>query len=269
MASNASVLATENTDKFYSVIKSMHAFDTLEVKGVIDTLISPTGDETCFIGTYYRSRPNVETLLRLNSVRDFQAIAMLARALFELSVDSRLLENTPLAWVKVLEYANVERLRVANKTIEFKKKNPDANIDTSIYDSFVAQNGERIAHVKKCLWPNTEKLPHWSGLTLRRRVEQLKSPFDHVYATDYARLSWYVHAGLTGVMNVPAENFIHMCAYAYHIASIAYAETLLSVVRAFKISKGNEKIEEKLSVAKRLPFTEGPQQAEILMRSIR
>jgi len=269
MASNASALAAENTDKFYTVIKSMHSFDTTEVKGVIDTIISPTPRDNCFIGTYYRTRPNIETLLRLNSTRDFQAIAMLARALFELSVDCRFLENTPQAWVKVLEYANVEKLRAANRIIKFKQKNPDAAIDTTIFDSFVAQNAERIQRVRKSLWPNSKGLNHWSGLTLSQRVEQLKSPFDQIYAVDYARLSWYVHSGLTGIMNIPAETFIHLCAYAYHIASIAYGETLLSVARAFKLSKANEKIGEKLRVAKMLPFTKDAQQVEILMSLVR
>ncbi|MHB8487563.1 MAG: DUF5677 domain-containing protein [Candidatus Acidiferrales bacterium] len=269
MASDASALAAENADKFYTVIKSMHAFDAAEVKGVIDTIISPTPRDNCFIGTYYRTLGNVETLLRLNKSKDFQAIAMLARALFELSVDCRFLENTPQAWVGVLEYANVEKLRAAKKIIKFKQKNPDAAIDTTIFDSFVARNAERITRVQKSLWPNSKELVHWSGLTLRQRVEQLKAPFDQVYAVDYARLSWYVHSGLTGVMNLAAEVFIHLCAYAYHIASIAYSETLLSVVRAFKISKADEKIEEKLRVAKMLPFTKSPEQATILMGRIR
>lgn len=210
MASNASALATENTDKFYTVIKSMHGFDTAEVKGVIDTVISPTPRETCFIGTYYRTRPNVETLLRLNSVKDFQAIAMLARALFELSVDSRLFENTPGAWVKMQAFADAQKLHAAKKIIEFRRSHADFDIDTSVQESFVAKNSARITSVRASLWPGVRTLSHWSGMNLSRRVETVKSPFDQIYANDYPRLSWYVHPGLTGIANLSPETFIHL-----------------------------------------------------------
>src|SRR5271163_4085512 len=39
---------------------------------------------------------------------------------------------------------------------------------------------------------------------------------------------WYVHPGLAGVINVPAVTFIHLCAYAFHLAATAYGESLLS-----------------------------------------
>jgi Family of unknown function (DUF5677) len=265
MSASALALATENTDKFYTIIKSIHAFDASEVQGVIDTLISPTPRDNCFVGTYYRTLPNVETLLLLNSVKYVQAISMLARALFELSIDGRLLEQSPDAALKMIGYADLEKLRAANKVVKFKKDNPDADIDVQVYESFITNNSERITRVRMALWPGVKRLSHWSGLSLEERVAQVKSPFDEVYARDYPRLSWYVHSGLTGVMKVAAETFIHLCASAYYIASIGYGETLLSVVRVFKIAKADEKIEVKLRVARMLPFTKTPEEAEALM----
>jgi hypothetical protein len=265
MATDASNIAAENADKFYTVIKSMHEFDTTEVKGVIDTVISPTPHETCFIGTYYRARPNVETLLLLTNVKDLQAIAMLARALFELSIDSRLFENIPGAWVKMQAFTDAQKLYAAKKIIDFKRSHADFDVDTSVAESFVAKNSARIARVSASLWPGVRALSHWSGMKLSQRVATVKAPFEQIYANDYPRLSWYVHPGLTGVANLPPETFIHLCTYAYHIASIAYGETLMSLVRAFKLSRANEKIEEKLRVAKMLPFTKDAWQADMLM----
>ena len=58
--------------------------------------------EQCFIGTYYRTLGNIETLLVLNKSLHFQALTMLARALFELAVDVRLLEMIPNGWEKMV-----------------------------------------------------------------------------------------------------------------------------------------------------------------------
>ncbi|HKW88688.1 MAG TPA: DUF5677 domain-containing protein [Candidatus Acidoferrales bacterium] len=230
--------------------------------------MSPTHRDNCFVGTYYRTLGNVETLLRLDKSKDFQAISMLARALFELSVDSKLLEVVPDAWGKMLAFADVEKLRAANKIIDFKKMNPSAEIETAVYDSFVAQNSLRTTKLQKSIWLGVNKLRHWSGLKLSRRVTLVKSPFGQVYAVDYPRLSWYAHSGLTGMLNVQAITFVHLCAYAFHIAATAYWESLMSVIREFKISKANEKIEKQLKVAKLLPFTNSPEQMELLMKSI-
>ncbi|HEV2296973.1 MAG TPA: DUF5677 domain-containing protein [Candidatus Acidoferrales bacterium] len=260
--------ATMNADKFYTMVKSIHWFDTIEVKGVIDTLLSPTPRDNCFVGTYYRTLGNVETLLRLNKSKDFQAIAMLARALFELSVDSRLLQVMPDGWGKMLAFADVEKLRAANKVIGFKKKNPTADLDTTVYDSFVSRNAVRVTGLRSSIWPGVKKLTHWSGLNLSQRVAFVKSPFDQVYEVDYPRLSWYAHSGLTGILNVQAVTFIHLCAYAYHLAALAYRESLISMIREFKISKANEKIERQLRVANMLPFTDSSEQVSALMESI-
>jgi|HubBroStandDraft_6_1064221.scaffolds.fasta_scaffold396197_2 hypothetical protein len=266
--SSSAVSAAENTDLFFTVLKSVNEFDNAEVKGVLDTLLSPTDRDNCFIGTYYRVIGNVGTLLKLDKSKDFQAILMLARALFELAVDLRLLETISNGWIKLLAYAELEKLRAARKIINFKKNNPATEIETKIYDWFVSQHSARITGLQNSNWPRINP-KHWSGLDLSGRVAQLGSPFDQIYAVDYPRISWYAHSGLTGVINLPAEGFIHLCAYAFHLSATAYTESLLVLIREFKLSKTNEKIENHLQAAKMLPFTKNPEQAAILSRLLR
>ena len=43
--------ATENAERFYTMVKSLNNFDKVEVKSVIVTLLSPTPEENCFVGT--------------------------------------------------------------------------------------------------------------------------------------------------------------------------------------------------------------------------
>jgi hypothetical protein len=204
----------------------------------------------------------------LDKSKDFQAIAMLARALFELAVDIRLLEITENGWIKMLAYAELEKLRAGQKIIKFKANNPNAEVNTTIYDWFVSQNSARITGLQNSLWPSNNP-KHWSGLDLAGRVTKLGPPFDQIYAVDYPRISWYAHSGLTGVLNFPAEGFIHLCAYAFHLAATAYEESLLVLIREFKISKTNEKVGDHLRAAKMLPFTNSPEQAEILTKLLR
>jgi hypothetical protein len=77
--------AIDNCDRFYTVLKSIDAFNEMEVRGVINGVLSPTLEEECVIAIYDRATNNVKSLLEFKYVRHFQAIGMLARALFELT----------------------------------------------------------------------------------------------------------------------------------------------------------------------------------------
>jgi hypothetical protein len=101
------------TDRFYTMVKSLNEFDKMEVRGVIETLLSTSGRERCFIGTYHRATANIATLLELKQPKHFQAIAMLARGLFELAVDIRLIDVIPEGPTKIMEFTDVEKLRCA------------------------------------------------------------------------------------------------------------------------------------------------------------
>ena len=266
MSENHNLEASANTDRFYTVIKSMRDFDKAEVHGVVMNQLSLSPRETCFVGTYYRVIGNIDTLLRMDKAKDFQAIAMLARALFELSVDLRLLQSIPDGWGKILAYADVEKLRTAKRITTFKANNPTTDIDTTPYDIFIANRSTTIQNLQNSMWPGNPKPKHWSGLTLEGRANMLKAPFDEIYAMDYSRISWYAHPGLTGIINIPAVTFIHLCAYAFHLTAKAYQECLLTIIKEFKLSIANDKIEKLLILAKQLPFTDTPEQVEALTR---
>jgi len=141
----------KTTEQFYAMVKSLREFDKLEVNGVIETLLSKTDRDQCFIGTYYRAVANVETLLSLKSAKDAQAIAMLARGLFELAVDVRLIGTIQDGPAKMIAFCDVEKLRSARKIVEFKAANPGATADPRIYQSFIASDEQRIESERKTL----------------------------------------------------------------------------------------------------------------------
>ena len=186
MSENSVREASANTDRFYTVIKSMHGFDKAEVHGIVMTQLSLTPREECFVGTYYRVLGNVETLLHMDKAKDFQAIAMLARALFELSVDLRLLQAIPDGWARLITYGDVEKLRAAKRIAAFKARNPSADIDTTIYESFITKKSVATLNRQNSMWPGNPNPKHWSGLNLEARATLLKSPFEEIYEVDYA-----------------------------------------------------------------------------------
>lgn len=257
----------QTTGRFYSMVKSLNEFDKQEVRGVIETLLLTSDRERCFIATYYRSVANVATLLEFKDAKHFQAIAMLARNLFELAVDIKLIDIIPDGPTKIREFTDVEKLRCARKILSFKAANPCATVDTTIYRAFVASNESRIDAGRAILWPGGSP-SHWSGLKLRKRVALLNPPFGEIYEVKYPMLSWYVHSGMTGVVNLNAETFTVLCALALKLAADAYWELLLTMIREFRIGKADEKIEGKLKAAQVLPFTDSPEEAEKVLRHL-
>ncbi len=266
--SSVPLTSLQMTDLFFSILKSLEQFDQLEVRGVIGGVPSPSDREQCFIANYRRTTANVTTLLELKSAKHFQAISMLSRALFELAVDIRLINVLPQSCEKMIAFVNVEKLRCARKIIKFKANHPSSKIDTTIYDSFVANNGTSVDRVQATLWPTLKKVDHWSGRDLRSRIALLNAPFEEIYDHYYPFLSWQVHSGLTGAVNLQAETFTLMCGQAFKLAVDSYWETLSAMIEEFKLVKGNAKIQGKMKAAKIMPFTESPQQAEQLLQEL-
>jgi hypothetical protein len=260
----------EIAERFFTVIKSLNEFDKAEIRGVIQTLISPTQREMCFIGNYYRGVGNVETLLSLKSVRDFQAIAMLARSLFELAVDIRLINIVPDSVTKMLTFSDVEKLRSARRIAAFKTTHPSAQVEAAIYEEYIANNGARIDAERAALWPGVKNsdLRHWAGLNLPKRVELLKAPFNELHAVNYPQLSLYVHSGMTGIVNLEKESFRALAAVAFSVVLQSYMVLMTAMIDEFRISRANDKVKDKMILANMLPFTDGPTERLALARAL-
>jgi hypothetical protein len=260
--------AISNADRFYTVLKSLYQFDNAEIHGVILGLLLPSQEDVCFIGAYYRARANIESILQFQNPKHFQAIATLARGLFELAVDIRLLEVVPNAAIKMKEFTDVEKLRVARQAEAFTIANPDTSVDIQPHLSFIKNNQDRVDNVQKCLWPGARHVYHRSGLRMKQRVQRLKAPFEQLYEIEYPQLSWYVHPGLTGVANLKAETFTYLCSHGFNFAANAYVEVLRAVIRKFKLDKASENIEKKIKAARLFPFADTPDQVDAVARSM-
>jgi hypothetical protein len=258
----------KTTARFQAVLQSIAKFDELEVKGVVRTLLATTDQDKGFIATYHRASANVATLLELKHPMHFQAINMLARTMFELAVDIRLINAIPNGSEKMLAFVDVEKLRCARKILKFHATRPITKTDPKVYAEYVASEAKRIDAQQNALWPGPKPPKHWSGMTLPDRIAKLKAPFDELYEVTYPHLSWQVHSGLTGVVNLNAETFTTMCGYAFILAADSYREILSCMIEEFKIEKADRKIKEKLKVARVLPFTDSPEEVDRVLDAL-
>ncbi|MGO9340396.1 MAG: hypothetical protein ACLPY1_23220 [Terracidiphilus sp.] len=258
--------AKETAQRFHASLTSMMQFDEIEIRGVIGTIINPSDRESCFLLIYHRTAANVASLSKLNGQQHFQAITMLARNLFELSVDIKLIDKIIDSVPKMIAHVEVEKLRAAKKIVAYKKRYPAIALDDSLYQSYIASEGSRIEANKAKLWPGARRIDGWPNMNLKDRSELLGHPYDETYEVEQPRMSWQVHSGLTGVANLKAETFTHMAGVGIGSCIKSYETILSAVIDEFKIDKADDKIKGKLEVSKLLPFADDDKEARALFR---
>jgi hypothetical protein len=255
--------------RMHAALMSLEQFDCSEIRGVIKGFIAPTAVEQCYMGFYFRAAMNVSSLVSFKETHHFQAISMLARSLFELSVDVQLLTAVPDAVNKVHAFTRAERLRAARQIVNFKTGKTSADIpDLGTYQTFIDTHADEIDKLREQFWPGVKKVEHWSGMNLRERVEGLGAPFDETYKVNYPRLSWLAHGGLAGVADLEAPVFVVMCGDAFGIALRAYEQILTMTINLLGLGKAVPKVNDKMQVAKLLPFTDGAEQAAQLWATL-
>jgi hypothetical protein len=264
-------------ERFFTALKSLNEFDKMEIQGVVAGQLGKTDRENRVYGLYLRARANVQSLLALKQAMDFQAIVMLARNLFELSVDVKLLDMVPNAVDKFSLFSEVEKLRAAEKIVAFKKKHPASKVDTTIVAAFIANNQVSIEAQRVTLWPETKPtkqqpkgkaLTHWSGMNLKERTVKLGHPFDELYEVKYPQMSWYTHsAGSTG-FELKRETYPLLAGVYFELAAMCYMVLLNSVIEEFKLAVADDKIKSKMRFAQMMPFTDTDEQLQALERTL-
>lgn len=63
---------------------------------------------------------------------------------------------------------------------------------------------------------------------------------------------------MTGIINLQKESFRALAGVAFTVVLQSYMIVLTAIIDEFKIASANEKIKDKMTLAKMLPFTNGP-----------
>lgn len=206
---------------------------------------SPAERDLTFIGTYFRMFNWVCTLALMNSPRHFQGAAAGARTLFELLLDVKLLAADPTGdrAARFFLYAQLERLRVAEKLLQFEAKHPDTGlIDASYLRGFVTRQGGHIRTKATTLWHDKNgKLyipKHWSGISETEKRAQYFGPrFEAYFRQIYPYFSWFIHPGAQGYIGLPEEAFLEIYASAMRLSRLFFLEATQLCVEELKIKE--------------------------------
>ncbi len=159
-----------------------------------------------------------------------QAVSASARSLFEIGLDLALLhqDQTDNSVARIEAFTIVERYRVANKAVDHYANRPvpeDFSIDQQ---RGLVADPDRRAEVDRLIelhwgrnrlgdlnWPK-----HWSTFfDARGRARAVGEVWEERYVRHYYQLSWHIHAGLTGVADLPREHFDAFSSLAHKLAT--------------------------------------------------
>lgn len=173
----------------------------------------------------------LQSTIKLNQPRDYQAVATACRAVFELLVDVALIYKSDgdRSALKMLAYADSEKLEVCRKRVDFFKARGIA-IDpvNSIPARFYAQSRSSIETMRNTWWGRSTHPRRWTGSnTLKEDVleverlcgaemdKDLTMSVEQFYETEYKKLNWHIHSGLASTWNMPAESYHIWAAFSF------------------------------------------------------
>jgi hypothetical protein len=251
---------------FYQVLIDLEAFDKQFVRPVVSSQLGLNERENCFLASYHRAGLDLKSAITLNDARHFQAVTKIARGLFELAVEIRLIDVIPDAIPKMIAFQRLERLKAAQKAVAFASTHKlEYPTDLSPYHAFIAADQVAIEAEAIKFWGNL-KVNHWSKKDLSQRAALLGKPFEEIYESLYKILSWHVHPGIAGIVNMKPETFPYLFGISCQIAARSYEEILRSVIKEFRISAGTPNIDEELKFAKLRAGAHGDPELEAKMR---
>lgn len=183
--------------------------------------------EKAIVGTYFRMYAWIASMVAMNHRIHFQGAAAAARALFELLLDTVI--ETYFAADNIVSFcdAHIDACKIdctkqrAFITAPMRKDNIDALI--------VKHWGKN----KKGL-PNRPK--HWSGKNVRDRAHDLGLSYEELYVEEYQLLSWYIHSGAVGHVNVPEELFEIRFGLSHSHAQKTFLEATVTCAKEMKIT---------------------------------
>jgi hypothetical protein len=254
-------------EQFYGVLRNLNELEQREIRKIVMAVLNPSLRERYLTLNYHRAAINVELLLTLRDTKQFQAIALLARSVFELAVEVKLISQNSDAGEKIDALTRIEKLKYSKRIVVFKKSHPDAMVATKSHEAFIAANERPIMAEQAAIWPGVKNVTHWMNRKLPRRVELLGDPFHKMYEIHYAPLSWYSHAGVVGVNDPSTDLFAFFAGIACTIAGDSYIELLKVIVSEFKLGRADPKLVDKITCSKLVAFADSQEEADVILRA--
>jgi hypothetical protein len=262
----------DQLESFYAALRNLDRLEHEDFREIIKSQFSPTLRERYLTVNYHRAAFNVEMMLAIKDTKQFQALSLLARAIFELALEVKSINLDPDAAQKIELFSKVELLRSARRLVAFKKKHPDAQLHYQTHEGFIVTCGQQIDAEAAAMWPASPvngrrpKVKHWTTRTVLDRAIDMGAPFDRIYHVHYAELSWMTHSGVVSPLNMTSEWVTSFVGIVYSIAAESYMQILEILVNEFKLYITNPHLKKKIICNRDLGFTRTPEEGEAVMR---
>ena len=264
----------EMVAQFQTALTKLEAFDRQNVRPKVVTKADHPPREFAIVSTYLRALAQVRTLIELGNAEHFpshfQAIAMIARALFELGVEIHVIDRVENGPQKHATFSDLERLRTARVIVAFHHA---GNVEEPlgylwVHEKFIEENASSVEGRAKELWPTNPQPTHWSAMKLRKRAILAGRPFEEIYNVEYAELSWYTHPGVGAVATLAADIYPIVCGKAYGVAIRCYIELLRFMLSELNLAASDPLIAKRLEFARLVAFASDQAEVNQLKESL-
>jgi Family of unknown function (DUF5677) len=211
-------------------VRAAFNYWVFHLRAVLQGCLNPTQRERAVMTLLYRAIGYLASIRKLNSAMHVQTVSSSTRSLFEIGVDLELLhhDGTDDSVQRLEAFTKVERYRVAQKSVDYFADHPLPDDYTIDVQRALVTNPTQQAEIERLIilywgrnragklnWPK-----HWSRFAdTRARARTVGGVWEQRYVRHYYTLSWQIHAGLTGVADLPRRTFDGFSALAHKLAT--------------------------------------------------
>jgi len=235
---------------FYSGCKICTDFSQEVMIPALAGILAPSQKEKILISIYRSIHCWMKAVALLNHPVYFQTVATVARSIFELVLDIKLIvddkiENGPK---KFKEFSKIEKFRIIQEFAEFQRKNPDmksSRVSPKRMEIASDKNKEKEMDILAQLWGKPRKdIRHWSGLAIKKRAQEAGKQYEMFYYESFGLLSIYVHSGLVGIINMSGDGLRAVYGNSTSIIHDMFLTAISMVAKEFKFDKAMPEFEE-------------------------
>lgn len=238
---------------------------------IIDPLkgqLNLSEQEEAILGQFYRSHAIVSSLLRLNQKVDFNAVSVLARTMFEILLDMKLLSKKPIEkdnLERFFSFPEVERFIKAKRIIKLQEQHQEladkSLLPSSIRKEFVdfpkREDSIRLKVIN--LWGKTKKQEpnwpkHWTGESIASLAQKSGPIYEQEYLEMYSILSSFVHGGCNAYTGFSEETFESIYGVSLEYSRNIYIETILICTKLFGLNEVIENFPQAIMFLKNAPM---------------
>ena len=260
----------KNVERFHRGLSNLLQVNRVSFRPLVEGCLNPTLRERHLTYSYQRAAINTEQLVTITNSQQFQAMTMIARSTLEVAIEMGMINREPNASERIEAYNNIEKLKAATKIVTYADEHPDAKIHSATYRKFVIEKGAAIRAEHDRLWPGVKmsKMQHWTLMSISDRAKELGVIFHQLYQANYSELSWFIHGGTTGVMNMTGEAAAQLAGMCYKLTADCFAEILEIVIKEFRLDFADDIIRKRILHARWEPFTDSPEEKAGLLREM-